>query len=228
MRPASGRPRFHEPLAGCKRKIEGPLRLQIPNSTRSHQLARVLAKPRARGVRGGVPAQTASTTIRVSAPGWIRTSDPRLRRPSLCPLSYGGERSPDFGSRQPITRLPCPHRQGSCEGSSQLKSHSDRWGSWGTGSSVAIGDLRSLQAAAARAPDAQVLREAGPHAHRQRLGGAGLDVGEDREPGPGPTGNVQPGIAVVPIQPASCISLTITKSTTRSIAPGEIKRIRGA
>ncbi len=30
-----------------------------------------------------------STTIRVSAPGRIRTSDPRLRRPPLCPLSYG-------------------------------------------------------------------------------------------------------------------------------------------
>src|SRR4051794_20496498 len=25
-----------------------------------------------------------------STPGWIRTSDHRLRRPALCPLSYGG------------------------------------------------------------------------------------------------------------------------------------------
>ena len=38
-----------------------------------------------------------STTVRISTPGWIRTSDPRLRRPSLCPLSYGGGSVKDYG-----------------------------------------------------------------------------------------------------------------------------------
>src|SRR3954454_112706 len=49
-------------------------------------------------------------------PGWIRTSDPRLRRPSLCPLSYGGSWSrldPGMPDRVASAAMPTVDAAGS-------------------------------------------------------------------------------------------------------------------
>jgi hypothetical protein len=57
------------------REFEGPVRFFA-----QHSLSRILADRR---------RSEFADSLGNGAPGWSRTSDPRLRRPMLCPLSYG-------------------------------------------------------------------------------------------------------------------------------------------